>query len=70
MPNIDHPPVTLEDLKGRNFAKVFEVAAIFERDRRTIRTAIRNGDIPAVKIGAEYLIPVAWVLAQAQAVTA
>lgn len=66
MPNIDHGPVTLADLKGRNFAKVFEVAGIFEKDSRTIRTAIRKGDIPAVRIGGEYAIPVAWVLEQAR----
>lgn len=61
MPNIDHGPVTLDDLQGRNFAEVWEVAAIFRSDPRTIRRQCREGTIPHVKVGALYKIPVAWL---------
>lgn len=61
MPEIDHGPVTLDDLAGRNFAEVWEVAAIFGSDRRTIRRLCREGGIPHVKVGALYKIPVAWL---------
>lgn len=62
MPNADHVAVTLADLDGRNFAHVWEVAAILEVDPRTIRAAVRDGRIPAVKAGSNYRIPVAWLI--------
>ena len=67
MPQIEHPPVTLDDLvlQGRSFAEVWEVAAIFRSDPRTIRRQCREGGIPHVKIGAEYRIPLAWLRAAA-----
>jgi hypothetical protein len=68
MPDIDHGPVTLDDLKDRSFAEVWEVAALFRSDRRTIRAQCREGGIPSVKIGAEYRIPVAWLRRQADGV--
>ena len=61
MPEIDHGLVTLEQLEGRGFAEVWEVAAILEADRRTIRSQCRKGEIPYVKLGATYRIPVAWL---------
>jgi hypothetical protein len=61
VPDIDHGPVTLSDLDGRDFAEVWEVATITRSDNRTIRQRCREGTIPSVKIGAEYRIPVAWL---------
>lgn len=61
MPNVDHGPVTLDDLEGRTFARVWEVAAILGCDRRTVRSAIRLGEIPHAKAGNEYRIPLAWL---------
>lgn len=66
MPDVDHGPVTLEDLKSKHFATVEQVAAILMCDRRTIRTACRLGEIPSTKAGTLYRIPVSWLLAQAQ----
>jgi excisionase family DNA binding protein len=70
MPDIDHGPVTLADLKGRNFAFAYEVASILRMDVRTVRTAIINGDIPATKAGSTYRVPVAWLRQQAAGVPA
>jgi excisionase family DNA binding protein len=66
VPNPDHGPVTLDDLKGRHFAEVWEVARILEADPRTIRTACRAGEIPYTKVGSEYRIPVSWLRQQAE----
>jgi excisionase family DNA binding protein len=52
---------TLHDLEGRNFATVPEVAGILRYDVRTVRRAINDGEIPAVKAGATYRVPVAWL---------
>ncbi len=67
MPDIDHGPVMLDDLAGRNFATVPETAAILRYDTRTVRRAIEAGDIPAVRAGATYRIPVAWLRSAASA---
>ncbi len=67
MPDIDHGPVTLGDLASRDFAEVWEVAAIFGSDPRTIRTQCREGGIPSVMVGREYRIPVAWIRQAASA---
>jgi excisionase family DNA binding protein len=56
---------TLGDLDGRLFAYVPEVAQILGRDERTIRKAIRDGQIPASKTGTRYLVPVSWLREQA-----
>jgi excisionase family DNA binding protein len=58
---------TLDDLAGRNFATVGEVAAILEYDARTIRKGITDGVIPAVRAGATFRIPVAWLRSAASA---
>ncbi len=65
MPDIDHGPVTLEDLQGRTFAEVWQAATILSRDPRTIRKAIKAGEIPAVRLGPRYSIPVDWLRAAA-----
>lgn len=49
--------MTLDDLDGRLFAEVPEAAAILGRDERTIRRAAAAGDIPATRVGKQYLIP-------------
>jgi excisionase family DNA binding protein len=63
----DNHAITLADLAGRLFATVPEAAAILRYDPRTLRRAIADGEIPAVKAGATYRIPVAWLRAQALA---
>src|SRR5947209_2696379 len=47
--------------QGRLFGWPYEVAAVFERDQRTIYAGIRNGEIPCTKIGPRHQIPLAWV---------
>jgi excisionase family DNA binding protein len=59
--------VTLDDLEGRTFATVQEVAGIMRRDQRTITQAIRDDEIPATREGQQWRIPVAWLKAQAAA---
>jgi excisionase family DNA binding protein len=70
MPDIDHGPVSIEDLKGRSFATVEEVAKILQLDRRTVRSACQDGEIPHVKTAGVYRIPVSWILQKAAGVTA
>ena len=56
----------LERLDGRLFATVTEASAVLSYDRmgRTIRKAIEAGEIPAVKAGSTYRIPVSWIRQQ------
>jgi hypothetical protein len=57
----------LERLKGRLFATVTETSAILSYDPqgRTVRKAISAGEIPAVRVGCTWRIPVAWIREQA-----
>lgn len=57
--------MTLDDLDGRLFAYVSEVAQILGRDQRTVRAAIRAGQIPATKTGQRYIVRVSWLREQA-----
>jgi hypothetical protein len=57
--------MTLDDLAGRLFADVPEVASITGRDERTIRKAAAAGEIPSTKWGNKYMIPTAWIREQA-----
>jgi excisionase family DNA binding protein len=57
--------MTLDDLGDRLFAYVPEVAEILGRDERTIRAAIRAGQIPATKTGQRYIVRVSWLREQA-----
>jgi excisionase family DNA binding protein len=59
--------MTLDDLGDRLFAYVPEVAQILGRDERTVRAAIRAGDIPATKTGQRYIVRVSWLREQAGA---
>lgn len=64
MPNKIPEHLTLADLTGRNFASVSEVAAILRSDPRTVRADIASGNIPAIKTGAHYKVPVTWLREQ------
>ena len=56
----------LDGLEGKLFATVPEASVILGYDRlgRTLRGAIAAGEIPAVKAGRTYRIPVASIRAQ------
>jgi hypothetical protein len=58
--------LTLADLDGLAFATVYEVAAIFRIDPRTVRRRVADGSIPSLDLG-EYRIPAAWLREQARA---
>jgi excisionase family DNA binding protein len=50
-----------ERLHGRWFATVTEAAEILHVDRRTVYRAIDLGEIPAVRVGQQLRVPVAWL---------
>jgi excisionase family DNA binding protein len=52
----------LKRLDGRIFATVTEAGAVLRYDHRTVRAAIGRGEIPAIKHGKTWRIPVAWLL--------
>jgi len=47
--------------EGRLFLDVPELARIFRHDQRTIRRGCESGEIPAVRVGSRWRIPVEWV---------
>lgn len=51
---------------GRLFLSVPETSVILDLDRqgRTVRRAIEAGEIPAIRVGPQWRIPVAWIRAQ------
>lgn len=53
--------VALDRLKDRLFATTTEAAAVLRYDSR----AIESGEIPAVRAGATWRIPTAWLRKQA-----
>jgi len=53
-------------LNGRLFATTTEVATVLHYDGRTVRRAIEAGEIPAVKAGATWRVPVKWLQEQAR----
>ena len=55
----------LERLDGKLFATTSECAAVLRYDARTVRAAIEGGEIPHVKYGSTYRIPVSWILEKA-----
>ncbi len=63
--------MTPDELRTRNFVNVAEAAEFLgpgePLDERTVRRAIEQGQIPALKVGAKTLIPVAPLLAMIQA---
>ncbi len=54
----------LERLNDRLFATTTEAAAILRYDPRTLLKAIKAGEIPAIRAGATWRIPVAWLREQ------
>ncbi|WP_430378425.1 helix-turn-helix domain-containing protein [Streptomyces sp. B1-3] len=50
-----------ERLHGRWFATVSEAAEILHVDRRTVCRAIDREEIPAVRVGQQLRVPVAWL---------
>lgn len=57
----------LARLNGRLFATTTEASAVLRYDRagRTVRRAIEAGEIPAVRYGSTFRVPVAWLREQA-----
>ena len=53
---------------GRLFLSVPELSVILDVDRegRTVRKAIEAGEIPAIRVGQQWRIPVAWVRERAR----
>ena len=62
-----HPRTTVSDLirAGDDFTDVPVTAGILQCDVRTVRRRIADGTIPAVRIGAEYRVPVRWLCERA-----
>ncbi|MGH3220226.1 MAG: helix-turn-helix domain-containing protein [Streptosporangiaceae bacterium] len=56
----------LARLDGRLFATTTETAALLGYDPRTLRKGIEGGDIPAVRAGATFRVPVSWIREQAR----
>lgn len=56
-------PLTLDDLRGRIFLTAAETAGVYRLDMDTCLKALRNGEIPGRKIGHQWRIPAAQVLA-------
>ena len=56
----------LRRLDGRLFASTTEAGVILRYDPRTLRKSIEAGDVPAVRVGATYCVPVAWLRDQAR----
>ena len=51
--------------RGRLFATVPEFVKVSGYDARTVRKGIEAGEIPAIRVGATWRIPVAWIREQA-----
>jgi excisionase family DNA binding protein len=55
--------MTLDEIRCRLFVTVAEVAEILDMDERTVRRAIEQGQIPAIKVGVQTAIPAPKLLA-------
>ena len=55
----------LAALDGKLFTGVPETATVIDADQRTVRRALEAGEIPGVRIGQRWRIPVAWLREQA-----
>lgn len=51
---------------GRLFATVPEFVRVSGYDQRTVRKGIESGEIPAIRVGVTWRIPVAWIREQAR----
>jgi excisionase family DNA binding protein len=54
----------LERIKGKLFCTTTEAGAVLRYDHRTIRVAIEEGQIPGVRVGATWRVPVARIMQQ------
>lgn len=63
----DHARTTVADLEGFDFGSVPETADILRVDQRTVRKRIKDGTIPAVRMGTDWRVPTRWLREQAQA---
>jgi hypothetical protein len=59
----------LEDA-GRLFAYPSEVAAVLERDLKTVYLGLKREEIPSTRVGQRYQIALAWLRRQAAGVPA
>jgi excisionase family DNA binding protein len=55
----------LDRIRGKLFATTTEAGAVLRYDHRTIRKGIEAGEIPAVRMGTTWRIPVEWIRRQA-----
>lgn len=55
----------LERIDGKLFATTTECGAVLRYDTRTVRQGIESGEIPAIRVGATWRIPTAWLREQA-----
>lgn len=55
----------IEILDGKLFADIPETAQVLRYDVRTVRTAIKAGEIPAVRAGNRWRVPTSWLRQQA-----
>jgi hypothetical protein len=53
---------------GKLWAIPAEVAAIMERDLKSVYAGLERGDIPSIRIGPRYQVSVAWLRRQANGV--
>jgi excisionase family DNA binding protein len=51
---------------GRLFATVPEFVEVTGYDARTVRKGIEAGEIPAIRVGVTWRIPVTWIRQQAK----
>lgn len=57
--------MTPTDLDGKNFLEVPAAAeALGGVDERTLRRAISQGDVPAIRVGLKWLVPTPWIRQQ------
>ena len=52
------PTLTIADFAGRDVCTVEECAALLGLSRGSTYQACRRGELPALKVGARYVIPV------------
>jgi hypothetical protein len=51
----------LAALEGRLWATPAQVAAVLERDVKSVYFGLERGDIPSIRVGPRYQISVAWL---------
>jgi excisionase family DNA binding protein len=56
-------PLTLDSLRDRVFLTTAEAAELYQLDMDTVLKCLRTGEIPGFKVGRQWRIPAAKVLA-------